>query len=347
MRLTLSELVLVIMALACIACSRQVDETVPIRSSAQQTALAEIGKSIFNDTAFSKNRDISCASCHRARHGFADPRPVSTGTAGSIGTRNAPSLIGLTRQRSFFWDGRESDVHLAVINAMTNPVEMGLGSASDVVMRLRQDRRYANLVYAHESASLNAVAEALIVYLDSLPASNSDFDRYRSNGDPSALSIDQRIGLDLFKGKAGCGQCHRSDGGSFTDHAFHHTGIGFSSVSGELTRVIERLGERRISGRVPLGHIVLADAGISQLGRFAVSDDPREIGAFKTPSLKNVAATPPYMHDGSIATLEEAVDREIYYRGLNRNSPINLSLAERAQLIAFLHALSDKVPAGK
>ncbi|SOD50760.1 cytochrome c peroxidase [Pseudoxanthomonas wuyuanensis] len=330
-----SSLFLLLMIGGCTAPSGRISETT---NAPPADSLLRLGEQIFNDRRFSRGRDVSCSDCHQAVQRFADRRPVSVGTGGAVGTRNAPSLLGVSAHASFFWDGRQSDISLTVLDAFTNPMEMGLPSMSEAISRLKEGNQYTDLICDTDHETVVAAQKALVAFLTSLPPASGSYERYRTTGDQNAMNDTQRAGLALFSTKARCTQCHSLDQGMLTNQSFHHTGVGFSAVEKGVSSILARLES---SDMVPLGHVVLRDAEIAQLGRYAVTKDPSDLGSFRTPSLRNVAETAPYMHDGSVETLEEAIDREIYYRGLNENTPISLSVEERKQLTAFLEALSD------
>lgn len=318
-----------------LGCSRETATT-----EADRIAL---GRRIFHDTSLSADGRISCASCHIAERLFSDGRTVSIGVHGRPGTRNAPSVLDLQGASHLFWDGRESQLDRAVLQPFTNPVEMGLRDLDQLVEKLRDDPAYdAPGIRDHGSPHADDtlwIATALHAYLRTLRSPASRFQRHLEGGNVDPLSSDELQGLALFRGKAECAGCHRLEGArpSLTDQNFHHTGVGFEQVAGgvaPLTGQLERLSERKLAERI------LSDRAVAELGRFAVTRRPQDLGAFRTPSLYNVAETAPYMHDGSIATLQEAVEREIYYRSLARGRPISLTVEEQRQIVAFLHTLS-------
>jgi cytochrome c peroxidase len=230
---------------------------------------------------------------------------------------------------------------MAVTDALTNPSEMGLTSEAEVVLRLKESADYVGLLQASDALSIEALREALVAHLQSLPKNTSRFELSRISNNESVLNEWERAGLNLFSGKARCSQCHTLSNGSLTDNSFHHTGIGFENVSGNIASILLKLQHAKEDINVSLGHVILADRDIGQLGRFVVTGNADDLGAFRTPSLRNVAATAPYMHDGSVPTIEAAVDREIYYRSLNENAPISLTADERDQLISFIRTFSD------
>lgn len=297
---------------------------------------AALGGRLFTDPSLSGDGQVSCASCHRAEHAFSDARAVSIGTSGKAGTRNAPSLLDVGELSHFFWDGRESRLEIVALQPLTNPVEMGLASTEELLRRLASEPRHADAFAELGGLSADAVARALTAHLRTLRSGENAYDRFQS-GDRTALDTDQQAGLALFTGKASCGDCHQLQPGRarFTDDRFHHLGVNDSAIAGRVAGLIQRL-----DGKRDLGATVLTEADIAGLGHFVATRKPADLAAFRTPSLRNVARTAPYMHDGSVATLEEAVDQEVYYRGINKGRPLSMTVEERRQLLAFLQALS-------
>ncbi|MEG3791446.1 cytochrome c peroxidase [Lysobacter sp. CCNWLW3] len=329
------------LALLAVACAPRGDSQAA--RDATNAARVALGKRVFLDARLSDNGKVSCASCHNPRLAFADGRVVSLGVHGKSGTRNAPSLLENATKRHFFWDGRESSLEAAVLQPFVNPVEMGLNRGDTVIERMIWQADYPAQLQAafpdsNGRAGIDQVGIALAAYLRSLPGADSAFDRHAA-GEADALSADQQAGLALFRGKAQCSQCHRVDGvrANFSDDDFHHLGVSDSAIAGRVAQLVDDLPP---PGQA-LGDAVLTRADIAGLGRFAVTRKPRDLAAFRTPSLRNVAVTAPYMHDGSVATLEAAVDQEIYYRSLKHGRPISLTVAERRQLLAFLSSLTD------
>jgi cytochrome c peroxidase len=231
------------------------------------------------------------------------------------------------------------------MDPFTNPVELGLASTEDLILRLRADTSYkpefqAAFPKAAQVPTRDQVSSALAGFLRSLVTGTSPFDR--ALADNRELSADSEVGKKLFLGAAHCGECHTvfGDVPRFSDGAFHHSGIEQSAQASKLAAITQTVVREDLDPP-NLGQKVLTDPEWSSLGRFVVTHNPTDVGAFRTPSLRNVAATAPYMHDGSVATLSEAVDYEIYYRGVSRGHPTNLSLAERQALVAFLQTLTD------
>jgi len=313
-------------------------------SNERDKALISVGEMLFHDTSLSIDGRLSCASCHQPARHFTDQRPTSIGANHAVGTRNAPSLLDISMMTTLFWDGRDSRLEDVVLQPFTNAVEMGLQDHDTLVGHVSRKAEYRESMrkaFGHDLIRTGQIAAALTAYLRALPTNPTRYDRYVQSESSRGLSDDEIHGLSLFKGKAGCVDCHRLDGSpvTFTDNLFHHTGIGFEKVAGNITQMVRRLDHLEREGQ-PLGKAILTDADVAELGRFASTRRSSDLGAFRTPSLRNVALTAPYMHDGSVPTLEEAVEREIYYRSLARGRPISLTVEEQFQLVAFLKALS-------
>lgn len=313
-------------------------------SQDRATAQAALGQHLFADTRLSADGVVSCESCHSPSRAFTDGRPVSIGVHGARGTRNAPSLGDVRLMKTFFWDGREARLEDAVLQPFTNPLEMGLADRSRLLNKINGDAKYhalAKSAFGRDTLDAAQVAAALAAYLRSLPLGQSRYDLHLGSAGQVPLGEDELAGLALFQGKAACADCHRlsETPATFTDNGFHHTGIGFEQVAGNVTEMVRRL-DATVRNQRPIGEAILADPEVAELGRFAATRRPADLGAFRTPSLRNLALTAPYMHDGSIATLAQAVEREIYYRSLARGRPISLTVQEQRQLLVFLQALS-------
>jgi cytochrome c peroxidase len=245
---------------------------------------------------------------------------------------------------SFFWDGRRATLADQAQDPFVNPVEHGLRSHDELLQLIRRDAQYRQafgmIVGETPPITLEQVTQAIAAYVGSLTAGNSAFDRYSYGGDRSALSAEALLGLELFQGRARCVTCHQigREWALFTDGQFHRLGIGMDRIEGTLAELATAAVEQSAQG---LDHRILNNRDMAELGRFLVTHDPKDIGKFKTPSLRNVAQTAPYMHDGSVPTLEHAVDRELYYRSFESGRPLLLSPREKATLIEFLKALTS------
>jgi cytochrome c peroxidase len=335
--IVVAKLIVAVVLQAVLAACAPADDA----STQRDSGLAQVGERLFNDPRLGADGRTSCASCHIASLGFSDGKPVSVGAFGRVGTRNAPSLLGLRDEQLLFWDGREKSLSVAVMQPFFNPQEMGherLDSALRTVASLPEYREvFGDDVREHE------VAAALIAYLHSLGTHDSAFDLATRAGDLSTLGDDAVRGMRLFQGKAQCAGCHLLDGPNppLSDGRFHHASVGFQRIAGNIRTLQQKVDAARAAG-IPSGRVVLTDQDVAELGRFAITGRPQDLGAFRTPSLRNVARTAPYMHDGSVATLEQAIEHELYYRGLATGQPIKLTVEEQRQLASFLRTLAPQ-----
>jgi cytochrome c peroxidase len=271
----------------------------------------ELGRRLFFDPILSADRTIACSSCHRPDHGFASAgRPV--GIRGRQLSRRAPTLLNRAFGKSFFWDGRADSLEHQALLPIVDPDEMG-SSLAELLRRLRADKGYKALFEAGFPDGVTAanVGKALASFERVLLRGASRVDRFRTNGEHGGLSVPERHGLWLFESKAHCWRCH--GGANFTDESYHNTGVS--------------------SGNQPLDP-----------GRYAVTKKDEDRGKFKTPTLRGVALTGPYMHDGTLNTLEDVVG--FYNRGGTANpnldkllAPLELTDDEMHDLVAFLKAL--------
>jgi cytochrome c peroxidase len=306
-----------------------------------------LGQKLFFDQRFSSDGARSCASCHAPDQFFSDGLRVSIGVGERLGTRNAPSLLNVAYNTSQFWEGRDPTLESQAPRPLTNPREMGMPDDDAVLRVIKQDPRYVEAFQRAfgatdgSSVSIERVAQALAAYQRTLSAGDSAFDRYAFGGDKHALSASAVRGLKLFTGEARCATCHtiERDHALFTDNEFHALSVGMERIGGHLAQLTTELASQKLKG-IPLDQIILSNDDFAELGRFAVSLDPKDIGKFRTPSLRNVAETAPYMHDGSVPTLLQAVDYEVYYRSNEQGRPLLLTPMERQDLIAFLEALT-------
>jgi len=327
---------------------------VPVAALAASAAVAEqalarkaLGERIFKDASLRADGTVSCASCHQPERAFSDGRRVALGIHQQPGTRNTPSLatVGRSPSPAYFWDGRRPTLESVVLDPFINPVEMGLSDHEVLLLRLRKNPSYQmqfGAAFPEQGPNLGTreIAQALSTYIRSIDTGDSAFDRYVSGKDKSALSAQAQRGLELFKGKGRCAECHITAGSPapFTDHGFHRTGIGMNSVEKELPRLTMDVIRRSLSDEA-LGNQIATHEDEAQLGRFNVTHKVEDIGLFRTPSLRGVSKTAPYMHDGSVATLPEALEMEIYYRGFTSGHPLGLTVEEKSDLLEFLEQL--------
>lgn len=291
------------------------DEYVPLPEDNPLTIeKIELGRRLFFDKRLSRDSTLACASCHLPERAFAGETPVAVGMMGQRGTRNVPSIVNRAYGKSHFWDGRAKSLEEQALDPIQNPMEMDL-TLVELERRLRSDRAYREEFEAVFGAPPKAenVAKAIATFVRTLLSANSPFDKF-VHGDREALSESARRGLQIFRGKGNCIACH--SGPLFTDEQLHNTGVSWSKEPKDF-------------------------------GRYEVSRKEEDRGKFKTPSLRNIALTAPYMHDGSLPTLEEVV--EFYNKGCNRNPNLDseikllkLTATEKSDLTAFLRSLMSR-----
>lgn len=296
----------------------------PPSSPGQQAAL---GARAFADPRLSEDGEVACGSCHDPAHGFSVPEPVGRGVSGVPGRRNPPSLQSVATRRKLDWDGRGTDLSARVLAPLSDPSEMGSDLDAAVARLARTELAGAfRAVFGAEGLSARTLAAALIAYLDATDAPTR-FDRFAS-GDPAALNDTELLGLHLFRTKARCANCHF--GPTLSDGLFHNLRLSFFGEPAQ------------------------------DLGRFETTGDRDDVGRFRTPTLRHVGTSQPYMHNGLFPTLAGVVnfyDRgggEVWarnaqeaarplYRDAARLSPhirpLGLTGAEKAALVAFLKTL--------
>ena len=324
----------------------------PDAVSAPDPVRVALGRRLFMDRRLSPNDTMSCAMCHVPEQGFAvNEIATAVGLEGRSLKRNAPTLLNVGLQRTLFHDGRSPSLEDQVWGPLLAREEMGNGTKAAAVRRVARIPDYRQRfrkAFPDRGLTAGTLAAALAAYERSLVAADSPFDRFRYGGDPDTLSPAALRGLAVFEGKAACASCHRVDGdhASLTDHAFHDTGIGSLSRASRKQGYAVQLAPGEFTS---LRHEeVVAAFGNDDAddGRQEHTRRLEDRDRFKTPSLRNVALTAPYMHDGSIATLEEVIDH--YDRGGSghagqdpRIRPLGLTNAEKSDLVAFLHALTS------
>lgn len=278
-----------------------------------------IGRALFFFQGLSRDGNLSCAGCHVPERAFTDGRPLAIGADRQVGPRGTPSLLNRAWGKAFFWDGRAATLEEQVLQPIVNPREMGL-APGEIVHRVRADaalRSGMKAVFGREAGNED-IGSALASYVRSILSGDSPYDRYLA-GHRSSLGKEQQLGLRLFRGKANCVACHV--GSNLTDERFHNTGTGWK------------------------------DGVWTDRGRLSVSGQETDAGAFKTPGLREVARTAPYMHDGSLSTLEDVID--FYDKGGRENPMIDpeirelhLTPEEKRAVVEFLKSLSGTVSEG-
>ena len=325
---------------------------VPVPSdNPQNLAKIILGKRLFADKRFSADSSISCATCHDPEKAFIDRLPIAEGIKKQKGTRNTPTVINAVYYTTQFWDGRANSLEEQAKGPFLNPVEHGLKNFKPIIETIRKDQEYTALFkkafgIRPDKISIDHVVRAIASFERTIISGNSPFDQYMYGGQKDAMSKAAIRGLKIFRTKARCQDCHTIGQSSsiFTDNKFHNLGVGFSKIESSLIEIVEKVREAKSKGFEL--EKVLKKEEISELGRFAVTLNIEDIGRFKTPTLRNVAVTAPYMHDGSIETLEEVI--ELYNQGGEDNPmldsgirPLNLTEQEKADLLEFLKALTS------
>lgn len=327
--------------------------SVPIPADNPQTPdKIALGRLLFMDKRFSADSTISCATCHDPAKAFTDGMPIAQGIQKKKGTRNSPTVLNAAYYDSQFWDGRVKTLEEQAKGPFLNPVEHGLKNFAPIIEIIKKDPQYPLLFQKAfdiqpDKIDIEYVVKAIASFERTVLSGDSPFDRYMYGGEKNAMSEAAIRGLKLYRTKARCQDCHTIGQTSaiFTDNKFHNLGVGFSIIEPKLMEIVEKVRRAKAKG-LALDDKILQRQEISELGRFVVTLNIEDIGRFKTPTLRNVAVTGPYMHDGSIETLEEVI--ELYNQGGEENpmldsgiKPLNLSEQEKSDLLEFLKALTS------
>ena len=311
----------------------------------------KLGRKLFYDRRLSLNNTFSCAMCHIPEQGFtSNEMKTAVGIEGRTVKRNSPTLYNVGYASSLFHDARETNLEQQVWAPLLAPNEMGNPSIGNVIEKIKHTDNYIELfkkAFGREP-SMETIGMAIASYERTLNSANSAFDRWHYGKEKQAMNASSQRGFQLFIGKANCSSCHTvaSSHALFTDNALHNTGIGYAEA------MTSKQTKQRI--QVAPGVYIEVDkkvidsvSGIkpNDLGRYEVTQDPADRWKYKTPSLRNVILTAPYMHNGSLASLKEVV--EFYNRGgiANENldpliKPLNLNEQEITDLTAFLNSLT-------
>jgi cytochrome c peroxidase len=307
-----------------------------------------LGKALFFDKRLSADGTVSCATCHDPANAFTDHNSVATGVSNKVGTRNAPTILNAMFSEQLFWDGRVQSLEEQAKQPLTSPFEMGMKDDEAVVARVTAIAEYRERfrrLFGSVGITIQAIVKAIASYERTQLSGNSPFDRVIM-GDKDAMTEAQKRGWELFKGKAKCIECHAYTTALpfFTDFKFYNTGIAartevFENLASEA-REISSIAAR--FGSAQLAH----SREFSELGRFLVTRVEKDIGAFKTPTLRDVELTGPYMHNGSLKTLLDVV--RFYNQGGVDNpmldakiTRLNLSEQEMSDIVEFMRALTS------
>ena len=305
------------------------------------------------DRRLSHNNTLSCSMCHVPEQGFtSNELRTAVGIEGRSMNRNSPTLLNVSFSKFLFHDGRETSLENQVWgpflthNEMANP---SIGHVIDTIYSLPDYDGVFENAFNGNKADIKNIGVAIAAYERTLIAGNSKFDQWYYGGDTMALSRHEIKGFELFTGKAKCSTCHtiNSDYALFTDNLFHNTGIGWEAS----------MGKKQATQKVQLAPGVFVDVKQSiitsfsakmstDVGRYAVTRDPDDRWKYKTPTLRNIELTAPYMHDGSLATLDDVID--FYSMGGIQNplldpliAPLKLSSEEKNNLLSFLQSLTS------
>lgn len=330
--------------------------------SAEKIAL---GDKLFHDARFSTTGKISCSTCHLTEKAFTDsPLSVSEGINKAKGTRNAPTVLNSAYFTTLFWDGRSPSLEDQALHPFVNPVEMGLPTHDPILEIVRSDPEYVQAFEKVFGASgtditMTEVTQAIAAFERTLVGGASPFDRWYFAGESTALTEQQKRGFEAFVNQGRCVSCHRVEQTQalFTDNRFHNVGVGINDIQSD----VPELAGEFLKAEATLAEVdvkVLGDRRTSELGRFAVTRTFDDLGAIKTPTLRNVALTAPYMHDGSIATLRDVM---VHYNNggvTTQGDPVNdflsggirplkLTDQEIDDLVALMEALTSPDVAAK
>jgi cytochrome c peroxidase len=312
-------------------------------------ARVELGRHLFYDKNLSYNQTQSCASCHQQRYAFAEPRITSIGSTGQKHRRNAPALINIAYNKTLTWahNGiKDLETQLLLPMFGEEPIELGISGHEKEVLQRFNTPKYLDLfdkAYPGEAIDFSTIIKAISSFVRSLVSLNSPFDRYAYDGDDNALSESALRGMELFFSERL--ECHHCHGGfNFTQSTFHQ--------QQQLERnPFHNTGLYHVS---PDGAYPSSDDGL-----YEITLNPQDHGKFRAPTLRNIALTAPYMHDGSLATLDEVIEfyaaggrniTEGPHQGDGRKNPLKspfikgfeLTEQEKQDLIAFLQSLTDE-----
>jgi len=307
-----------------------------------------LGRKLYFDKRLSDDGSVSCATCHDVTRGFTDQRAVSEGIGGQLGKRNAPTTLNTALLQTMFWDGRSPSLDHQARQPILNPVEMGMPNPEAALKAIRDDAEYQEAFKKAYGRPMNYedLGRAIGAFERTLVFMDSPFRRFLG-GDNEAISAKARAGWELFNGKGRCAACHPMNPSNplGTDNRFHNVGVAarHQDFEGLARKAIKLMAEDPSEQKLDE---LAVGTDLSELGRFMVTRNRADIGSFRTPLILNIGITPPYMHDGSLATLWDVADH--YNKGGEANpfldggiEPLALTEEEIDQLVAFLFTLTD------
>jgi cytochrome c peroxidase len=310
----------------------------------------ELGEKLYFDKRLSSDRTVSCATCHDPATGLADNNMVGIGIELKKGARNAPTVLNSMFNELQFWDGRAATLEEQAKMPIINPIEMGMKDHNAVVARVNEISEYKPLfsaAFGSEGVTIDTIAKAIAAFERTQISGNSPFDRFIA-GDQNAISDAAKRGWALFNGQARCVSCHAWNPSSpfFTDNKFHNIGVAakdqnFPTLARRARQLISQ-GKNRTQA---LDELALTE-GFSELGRYLISGQPKDIGAFKTSGLRDIELTGPYMHNGSEKTLLDVM--KFYNKGGEANPnldggmrPLKLTDPQLDEMVEFLKTLTS------
>jgi cytochrome c peroxidase len=318
-----------------------------------------LGEKLFNDKRFSTTGEVSCATCHDPAKAFTDsPLKVSEGIKKLKGTRNAPTILNSAYFEKLFWDGRSPDLEDQALHPFVNPVEMGLKDHQPILDIVRSDPDYVKAfqkVFAKSGSeiTMTEVTQSIAAFERTKISANSPFDRWYFGEEENALNQAQKRGFDIFINQGRCVSCHviEQTQALFTDNRFHNIGVGINRIQNDVSELAGKFIKAEATAK-EVDVEVLTDKRSSELGRFALTRTFDDLGAFKTSTLRDIAVTAPYMHDGSLKTLRDVV---VHYNNggvTNKDDlvndflsggirPLNLTDEQIDDLVAFMEALTS------
>jgi cytochrome c peroxidase len=315
----------------------------------QSAAKVALGKELFFDTRLSVDNTVACANCHDPEKGFTDQLPTSMGVHAKFGKRNAPTVLNALFNIEQFWDGRAPTLEEQAKQPILNPIEMGMPNEQAVVTKVRALAEYQPLFKQAfgQPPTYQNIVDAIAVYERTQISFDSPFDRFMA-GDRKALTAQQQRGWAIFNGQGRCMSCHgwNPTRPLFTDDRFHNIGVSAHEAS-FVPHARDALGliAKGGGGARQLDELAIS-TDLSELGRFLVTKQPHDIGAFRTMGLRDLYLTEPYFHDGSQATIWDTLDH--YNKGGVQNPfldggivPLGLSEQQEDDLAAFLLALTS------
>ena len=311
-----------------------------------------LGRKLYFDTRLSKDGTVACATCHDVSRGFTDQRPVSEGIGDQLGKRNSPTTLNALLFSTMFLDGRAPSLEEQAKLPILNPIEMGQPSRDATMANIKDDAEYKKMFQAAygRNPSYDDVGRAIAAFERTLVFLDSPVDRFLA-GDAGAISAKAKEGWVLYNGRGRCVTCHALNPSNpiGTDDRFHNIGVAartkdFEALADQALKTLA--GTRGEAGLEAVDRLAL-ETDMSELGRFLVTKDRSDIGAFKTSQIRNLGITQPYMHDGSLQTLWDVVDH--YNKGGEANAfldggiePLALTEGEIDALVELMFAMTDR-----